>query len=307
MNFMGRNHRNRRIAGEDTITLTNDVQPVREGDFVSEEDGLLYCGTCGRPKQVRITENGIPKVQNCRCGCEEEETPADRQENLEPGALRRYPLCTFRHIGRGDRHPNLECFTTYVERWEDVRRTGANLCITGKAGSGKTFYAACTGNALKAAGVDVTMVPVSELTQVMRALDGDRQSRMRRGLEQAELLILDDLWMESLDGWDTEFLLALLGLREQNRRPTIVTSRQDLMHYVPDGPGAARRGQLAERLGGYANVFMDRGEKKIAQWESERMHVQTELMLIHMHCQTRDAEKIIKKYGGSRKEEEDAG
>ena len=79
------------------------------------------------------------------------------------------------------------------------------------------------------------------------------------------------------------------------------------MHYIPDGPGAARRGQLAERLGGYANFFMDRGEKKIAQWESERMHVQTELMLIHMHCQTRDAEKIIKKYGGSRKEEEDAG
>ena len=141
----------------------------------------------------------------------------------------------------------------------------------------------------------------------MRALDGDRQSRMRRGLEQAELLILDDLWMDSLDGWDTEFLLALLGLREQNRRPTIVTSRQDLMHYVPDGPGAARRGQLAERLGGYANVFMDRGEKKITQWESERMHVQTELMLIHMHCQTRGVGKIMNRYRGSRKEEEDAG
>ena len=249
MSFMARNHRNRRGAGEDTITLTNEVQPVREGDFVSEEDGLLYCGTCGRPKQVRITENGIPKVQNCRCGCEDtEEIPKDRRESPAPGALRRYPRCTFRNIREQEcRLEAIQC-RVYTEQWQDMSRLGMGLLITGEAGSGKTFYAACIGNALKEEGVNVTMVPVSELTQVMRVLDGDRQSRMRRTLEQADLLILDDLWMESLDGWDTEFLLAVLGLREMNRRPTIVTTRLDLEHYVPEGPGAARRGQLAEMI-----------------------------------------------------------
>jgi DNA replication protein DnaC len=308
MSIEGRNYRNRRPDMEDGITLTNDVQQVREGDYVSEEDGLLYCGKCGRPKQIRITVNGSAKVQNCRCGCAEEEGAEENDVPPTPGPLRRYPLCTFRHVRKGGLQTSLDCFTAYADHWEDMKRTGLGLLLTGEAGFGKTFYAACIGNALKERGVGVTMVPVSELIQVMRALDGDRQSRVRRTLEQEDLLILDDLWMETLDPWDTELLLAVLGCRDLNRRPTIITSRQDLRHYIPEGPGSNRRRQLAELLCRNCHIPLMIPDPE-ARWEAdqERKDLRLELADLYSRGNTRFVKDMLEKYRMLWKEDEDAG
>lgn len=228
----------------DTITLTNRVQQVKEGDYVSEEDGLLYCGVCRRPKQVRITVNGQTKIQNCRCACPEEETETPAPA---PGKLKRYPGCTFSRLGEDLQAWELE-FRFYAEMWEECREHGIGLLLDGDPGVGKTFYAACIGNHVKDLGGSVTMVPVSELVSVTRALEGERQSRIRRKLELEDLLILDDLWMEALDSDATELLLSIVDNRSINRRPTIVTTRMQLDRDSTLEGLPVRQRMLAEKI-----------------------------------------------------------
>ena len=73
-----------------------------------------------------------------------------------------------------------------------------------------------------------TMVPVSELIQVMRALDGDRQSRVRRTLEQEDLLILDDLGMERDTKFGLETVYDVIDGRYLSGKPLIVTTNLTL-------------------------------------------------------------------------------
>ncbi|MCD7891866.1 MAG: hypothetical protein LUG26_09095 [Ruminococcus sp.] len=50
----------------------NLIENQNADDFVSD-DGLLYCGKCGTPKQFRMPERfrqfGIPEIVGCTCAC----------------------------------------------------------------------------------------------------------------------------------------------------------------------------------------------------------------------------------------------
>ena len=47
---------------------------VNDGDVIDPRDGLLYCGRCGAPKQVRIpAAYGTERIVTCLCRCQEAE------------------------------------------------------------------------------------------------------------------------------------------------------------------------------------------------------------------------------------------
>lgn len=49
-------------------------------DYINPADGLLYCGKCRTPKQIRVKAFGVESVQYCTCDCEQERLAAEKAE-----------------------------------------------------------------------------------------------------------------------------------------------------------------------------------------------------------------------------------
>ena len=60
----------------------SDRSPIKpeSGDYTGE-NGLLYCGKCKTPKQVRIEINGVNMTPFCMCKCEVEKYEKEKAED----------------------------------------------------------------------------------------------------------------------------------------------------------------------------------------------------------------------------------
>lgn len=226
--------------------------PPAPGDYTDPETGLLVCGVCGEPKQMRVELLGMAQTVPCDCRCIQEEKSRQREEqarrDAEYRAAKRRTEC-FRDDMRKagctfdlDDQKNAKLARQvrgYVRQFEKFRQEGRGLLFLGPTGTGKTFYACCIANALIDAGYSAI---VTNFAQIANDLQGTfDKAQVHNRLLRADLLVLDDLAAERDTSFMQEIVFQVVEERSAAKKPLIVTSNVSTQEFMNPGDLARRR------------------------------------------------------------------
>ncbi len=226
--------------------------PLAPGDYTDPETGLLVCGVCGEPKQIRVELLGMVQTVPCDCRCIQEEKDRQREEqarrDAEYRAARRRTEC-FRDDMRkagctfdSDDQRNAKLARQvrgYARQFEKFKQEGRGLLFLGPTGTGKTFYACCIANALIDAGYSAI---VTNFAQIANDLQGTfDKAQVHNRLLRADLLVLDDLAAERDTSFMQEIVFQVVEERSAAKKPLIVTSNVSTQEFMNPGDLARRR------------------------------------------------------------------
>lgn len=198
------------------------------------ENGLLMCGKCHTPKQHRGVMFGVEMVVTCMCRCRQEELQAEHEREEQEKKLAR--VKELRKAGFPEREMQEQTFANddgadertmramknYVEHYAEFRERHKGLLLYGNSGSGKTFAAACVVNALIEQGIPCLM---TNFGRVYNTLWGtDQKQEYLDGLNQFDLLVLDDLGAERRTEFAQELVFQIIDSRCRSGLPTIITT-----------------------------------------------------------------------------------
>lgn len=201
------------------------------GDYI--QDGLLYCGHCGAPKQCRITFDGGVRIVGCQCACQMRQYEAEQKAMWE--MEQRIRIRELRADGIRDRGltgcrfdtavdtPELAKCRRYADHWDDMYAQNSGLLLWGNTGNGKTFAAACIANSLIDLGIP-TMI-----TSFPRILNAgyDKQEIIAQ-VRYYPLLVIDDLGAERNSDYALETVYTVVDERYKAKKPLIVTTNLTL-------------------------------------------------------------------------------
>lgn len=208
------------------------------GDYTGE-DGLLYCGKCRTPKQMRLGNNPFtgesdPAIVPTPCRCQQEADQAaderDKQERFKlkmsqlnadgitcPGSLRH----TFADDD-GQRPEVTAACRRYVDHWDEMVAENIGILFYGSVGTGKTFYASCIANALLERRVPAAATSFPRLLNLLQG--AQEKQKLLDSLARYKLLILDDLGVERDSTFGLEQIFNIIDARSHVHLPIIVTT-----------------------------------------------------------------------------------
>jgi DNA replication protein DnaC len=139
----------------------------------------------------------------------------------------RFRESTFdRFVNRPGVDKVLKTARDYADTWGEVKETGEGLLIFGGTGNGKSHITAAIANVLIPQGASVVFVNVPDLIQKLKnSFQSDHGTEdIIRSLEEADLLILDDIGAEQWKEWIEATLYTIINNRYNNRKPIVITS-----------------------------------------------------------------------------------
>lgn len=211
---------------------TNAGKP---GDYINDDDGLLYCGKCHTPKQCRVEI--FEKVQTvyCICKCRSDQLEAERAEQKRREwqhhikQLRRFGFpdaemqkWTFDK----DDHANekiSDVARNYVKNFAEMKKRGKGLLFFGSVGTGKTFISACIANALIDEGRACLVTNFSRLVNEIQTGFEGKQAKIDR-LNDFDLIVIDDLAAERDTEYMGEIVQTIIDSRYRAGLPLIITT-----------------------------------------------------------------------------------
>lgn len=219
-----------------------DIEKVEmeEGDYVAE-DGLIHCGKCHGKKQTRIPASeftgGREVIVHCICKCkveaekrrkeeEERKQAMERIERLKSASLiddklKSARLCTFQRDV--DNQKVYALAERYIERFDEMYQKRQGLLLWGTVGTGKSYTAACIANELLERNIPVIM---TSFVKILQNIQGDQEEEkvfMSR-LNDARLLIIDDLGTERNTDYALEKVYNIIDSRYRAGKPLILTT-----------------------------------------------------------------------------------
>ena len=222
--------------------LESAIHPAEEADGDYRKDGLLYCGKCNTPKEMKLPNvfdpNGSPHmIVPIPCSCREAEIDAEvakrkqrerrirAQEAMQMlesiGAITR-PTSTFSK-SVSDVGKNEMIVRRYAERFDKALAENIGLMLFGQMGCGKTFYAQCIANAVIDQG---RMVMYTSIRRLVRAMKNEAEFVLR-SVKGCDLLVLDDLGAERNTEFMAEQAFEIINTRYEAHKPLIVTTNLD--------------------------------------------------------------------------------
>ena len=241
----------------DVLTQALAVTPA-PGDYVGE-DGLLYCGKCHTARQFRMDRPPaagrlLPRACQCeRERFEREEAELKRQKHLQTVDRlkkrgftdRKMREWTFANDNGGS--PQMKNARFYVEHWEEMQAQNIGYLLWGGVGTGKSYCAACIGNALMEREVYVRMTNFALILNDLAATFEGRNEYIE-SLCRYPLLIIDDFGMERGTEYGLEQVYSVIDSRYRSRRPLIVTTNLTLdeLQHPQDIPHARIYDRLLE-------------------------------------------------------------
>ena len=226
-------------------TIREDVKTMIEsipmqvvpnaGDYYGS-DGLLRCGDCGKPKELRIKIFGIDKTVHCMCECEIRED-AETRARLEQEEQMLY-IKRLRTNGLQDRllqkcrfddseySRALSIARKYAENWNSRAADNAGLLFWGPVGTGKSFIAACIANALIEKSVPVLMTSFPKIMNSMGSIFSADRQKYLSSFQKYHLLIIDDLGVERSTEYTQEMVYQLIDERYKTELPLIITTNK---------------------------------------------------------------------------------
>jgi len=207
---------------------------AEQGDY-KEKDGLIYCGKCKTPKQVRIEINGVNMTPFCMCQCEKEKYEKEKaedkaralREQIERNRRAGFPeeqmqKWTFEKDDRANAKISDIC-QRYVENFPKMKAKGKGLMFLGGFGTGKTFLAACIANALLDEGYSVLMTNFPRLVNTIHGMREGKQEYID-SLNKYSLLIIDDLGVERQSEYVAEIVQNIVDSRYRAGLPMVITT-----------------------------------------------------------------------------------
>lgn len=226
-------------------------------DYIGE-DGLLYCGKCRQPRQMRIKlgpEGGeILAPLACRCMRQAEEAAASRakreQFRHEMERRREDGLCSpeglrFCFDQDDRRNPKVsDVCRLYAERWEEMLERNIGVLFYGGVGSGKSFLASCIGAALLERQVPAAAASFPRLLNLLQGTYA-KQALLDR-LSAYKLLVLDDLGAERSSDYAEEQVFNIVDARLSSRLPAAITTNLTLTQL--ENPDSIQRARIYDRV-----------------------------------------------------------
>ncbi len=224
------------------VVLDNAIKGFKRRETDFEEDGIIYCGKCGQPRQAwidwipddegNVTKRLVPVI--CRCDAEEERELRDREEeeSFKTGIRRIRSVIDAAEAKWSfaqDENPNGKISSTlkrYVERWEEMRKENMGILLYGSKGTGKSFYASCLVNAMEEKRKSSAIVSTASIMSTMQS-SWDKQEIID-ALCKLQLLALDDLGAERDTSYSAELMYSVIDARYRSRKPTVVTTNISL-------------------------------------------------------------------------------
>lgn len=232
------------VAGLIRTAQTN--QEKDDSDYVNPDDGLLYCGKCRTPKQCVVKlpcEGGGERSFNapCLCECRKQELEEEKRrkqaqeemaivEKLKARSLmdekfKSQTFDTFRTTK--DNGKVLRLCKRYADGFSEMMKKNQGLLFYGDVGTGKTFAAACIANALLNKRIPVVMTSFVKLLESAQSFKEDEEKLIYR-LNQAKLLIIDDLGAERNTDFALEKVYDIVDSRYRAKLPMILTTNLEL-------------------------------------------------------------------------------
>lgn len=119
-----------------------------------------------------------------------------------------------------------EWLKTWCLRYPNITKT--NINIVGAAGCGKTFFLECVANELINKGVMVCYKTAFELNELARLYHMGKSYDFSDCIN-VDVLLIDDLGTEPvLKNVTKEYLYNLINIRQNNNRPTFITTNLSL-------------------------------------------------------------------------------
>lgn len=212
------------------------------GDYTGG-DGLLYCGKCRTPKQMRLGNNPFtgesdPAIVPTPCQCQQEANRAaaerDKQERFklrmsqlnEDGITCPGSLCHTFTDDDGQRPEVTAACRRYVDHWDEMVAENIGILFYGNVGTGKTFYASCIANALLERRVPAAATSFPRLLNLLQG--AQEKQKLLDSLARYKLLILDDLGVERDSTFGLEQIFNIIDARSHVHLPIIVTTNLTL-------------------------------------------------------------------------------
>lgn len=226
---------------------------AEQGDYYGD-DGLLVCGKCNTPKQVRIQIFDTERTPFCLCRCAVEKRDreeAERKLRERVAELRRIGFSDDEMRGwtfdRDDRKNEkiTGILQRYVENFAEMRESGKGLLLFGTVGTGKTFGAACIANALIDKGIPCLMTNFARLVNTISGMYEGKQEYID-GLNRFPLLVIDDLASERDTDYMNEIVYNIIDSRYRSGLPLIITT--NLTAQELKNPSDIRKQRVYSRL-----------------------------------------------------------
>ena len=204
-----------------------------EGDY-RDAEGILHCGQCREPKEVKIELLGSSMIVGCMCRCESERYEARERRFMED--QRRMRIERLRVQGINDDSLRQIKFadaeqTIYIQKckqfcdhWDEIKDNTMGLLLYGSKGNGKTYCAACIANELIDRGVPVLMTSFPKILNTGQSGMND----LIREAQEYDLIVVDDLGAERDTEYAIETVYYFIDSRYRVGKPMIVTTNLDL-------------------------------------------------------------------------------
>ena len=212
--------------------MAENVQQ-EENDYI--KGGLLHCGKCHTPKQVRIELFGEERMPYCLCKCETEKRDTEIAELKKQKEQQR--IRELRGMGFPDAemqnwtfdnddntNPKVSAIAhKYVENFSKLKEKGKGILFYGSVGAGKTFISACIANALIDQGYPCLVTNFARLTNTISGMYDGKQAYID-GLNRFSLLVIDDLASERDTEYMNEIVFNIIDARYRSGLPLIITT-----------------------------------------------------------------------------------
>ena len=118
--------------------------------------------------------------------------------------------------------------TRYCQKWDDIKKENVGLILHGNPGTGKTFLSFCIANYLIERYVPTIAISsigiLSRIKETYSSYGKEGEAEIIRTIQNADLLVLDDLGAENNTEWSKEKLYEIVDFRYRNEKPIVITT-----------------------------------------------------------------------------------
>ncbi len=210
--------------------IADAANPKEPFDFTV--DGILYCGVCEHPKQVRINMPGIgERVQATTCACakrkEEECSERERAAKREDRRKKIFHsidyLCKATFGNDDGKLPDVvDRLKRYVEIFDSTKKDGYGIILSGASGTGKTYHACQVANALIDRDKHVLFTDFYRFEN-SAALAKDKTAHIE-SYAGHDLVVLDDFGAWTKLAYDNGLVYQLINHLYVCKVPTVITT-----------------------------------------------------------------------------------
>ncbi|MBD5504624.1 MAG: ATP-binding protein [Lachnospiraceae bacterium] len=218
----------------------------KEGDYIGD-GGLLYCGKCHTKKERYVTfpaglfsRDEVARKVSCICICEQQAMRKQKQQeeyrekmaqiqrirdaSMMESKYRDAKFSSYTVVNQNQKVYQIA--RKYTENFRQMLKDNQGIIFWGPVGTGKSFTAACIANELLTCQVPVIMTSFVKILQNLQAQQDE--AAYISMLNNASLLILDDLGTERNTDYALEKVYNVIDSRSREAKPMILTTNLTL-------------------------------------------------------------------------------